>query len=183
MGSYIVDFEIWKHPTFGGSALSCLTRHKKILSGCWFGCKNILNFIYLPMKFHNPDALAFGAPILHRFRGVIRVRAGRVPGLEKCWTTDPFSLFSLNWYISKLIIVLRMGAWHPLSNLNGCPGTHGTRSNEGTGCIKWHFGSNSYPCHLHSIIVHLVKKSSIFSCLFYLHLYFNLLRPPVSPFV
>ena len=26
--------------------------------------------------------------------------------------------------------VLRTGAWHPLSNLNGSPGTRGTRSND-----------------------------------------------------
>ena len=41
-------------PIFTSSASNCLTRYKQILSGCSLGCKNALNFICLPMKFHNP---------------------------------------------------------------------------------------------------------------------------------
>ena len=40
-------------PIFASSASNCLTRYKQILSGCSLGFKNVLNFICLPMKFHN----------------------------------------------------------------------------------------------------------------------------------
>ena len=48
-----IDFEIWKCPIFASSASNCITRYEQILTGCSLGCKNALNFTYLPMKFHN----------------------------------------------------------------------------------------------------------------------------------
>ena len=50
-----IDFEIWKCPIFASSASNCLTRYEQILSGCLLGCKNVLNFIHLPIKFQNHD--------------------------------------------------------------------------------------------------------------------------------
>ena len=38
---------------FDSSDTSCLTRNKKILSVCSFGCKNVLNTTWFPMIFHN----------------------------------------------------------------------------------------------------------------------------------
>ena len=38
---------------FDGSQSKSLTRHQKILLGCSFECKNVLNFIWLNMKFYN----------------------------------------------------------------------------------------------------------------------------------
>ena len=40
-------------PIFNGFALSCLSIHQKIFWGGSLGCKNMLNFTYLTMKFHN----------------------------------------------------------------------------------------------------------------------------------
>ena len=40
-------------PIFVGSQLSCLARYHIILWGCSLGCKNLLNFNYHTMKFHN----------------------------------------------------------------------------------------------------------------------------------
>ena len=40
-------------PIFGGPQLIDLTRYQKILLGCLFGCKNLLNFTRKTMKFHN----------------------------------------------------------------------------------------------------------------------------------
>ena len=48
-----IDSEPWKFPSFEGSHISCVTRYHKILGGCSFGCKNILNFTWNTMKFHN----------------------------------------------------------------------------------------------------------------------------------
>ena len=48
-----IDFEIWKCPIFDGSSSNSLTRYKQILSGCSFVTKKLLNFAWLPMKFHN----------------------------------------------------------------------------------------------------------------------------------
>ena len=45
-------------PIFIGSQLSCLARYQKILWGCSFGCKNLLNFNCHTMKFgdcHYPN--------------------------------------------------------------------------------------------------------------------------------
>ena len=39
-------------PIFVSSQLSCLARYQKILRGCSFGCKNVLNFTCHTMKFH-----------------------------------------------------------------------------------------------------------------------------------
>ena len=41
-------------PFFEGSASKGLKRYNKIHWGCSFGCKNLLNFICLTMKFHKP---------------------------------------------------------------------------------------------------------------------------------
>ena len=38
---------------FAGWSSSCLKRYKQILSGCSFVTKKLLNFAWLPMKFHN----------------------------------------------------------------------------------------------------------------------------------
>ena len=48
-----IDFEIWKCPIFDGSSSNSLTRYKQILSGCSFVTKKLLNFAWLPVKFHN----------------------------------------------------------------------------------------------------------------------------------
>ena len=48
-----IDFEIWKCPIFDGSSSNSLTRCKQILSDCSFVTKKLLNFAWLPMKFHN----------------------------------------------------------------------------------------------------------------------------------
>ena len=48
-----IDSEPWKFPIFEGSHLSCLTRYHKILWGCLFGCKNLLNSTWNILKFHN----------------------------------------------------------------------------------------------------------------------------------
>ena len=48
-----IDFEIWKCPIFDGSSSNSLTRYKQILLECSFVTKKLLNFAWLPMKFHN----------------------------------------------------------------------------------------------------------------------------------
>ena len=48
-----IDFIIRKCPTFDDLSSNCLTRYKQTLSGCSFGCINLLNFNCFPMKFHN----------------------------------------------------------------------------------------------------------------------------------
>ena len=40
-------------PIFDSSQSKSLTRYQKILKGCSFGCKNLLNFTCLTMKVHN----------------------------------------------------------------------------------------------------------------------------------
>ena len=46
-------FENWKCQVFDKSASSCLIRYQKILWGGSLGCKNLLKFTCLTMKFHN----------------------------------------------------------------------------------------------------------------------------------
>ena len=48
-----MDFESRKMPIFKGVASDHFTRYQKILWTCLLGCKKLLNFICLPMKFHN----------------------------------------------------------------------------------------------------------------------------------
>ena len=60
-------FENWKSQIFDKSASRCLTRYKKILWGGSFGCKKILKFTCLTMKFHN----------LHHTNGTIFTFLGR----------------------------------------------------------------------------------------------------------
>ena len=48
-----IDFEIWKYLIFDGTASSCLTRYKQILSVCSFWCENVLNFTCFSKNF--PD--------------------------------------------------------------------------------------------------------------------------------
>ena len=45
--------ELWKCPIFDNSDLNRLTRYQKILSVCSLGCKNLLNFTWNTIKFHN----------------------------------------------------------------------------------------------------------------------------------
>ena len=40
-------------PNFDGSQSNSLTRYQEIPQECSFGCKNLLNFAYLTVKFHN----------------------------------------------------------------------------------------------------------------------------------
>ena len=47
-----MDFEYRKMPIFKGVASNRFTRYQKILWACLLGCKKVLNFICLPMKFH-----------------------------------------------------------------------------------------------------------------------------------
>ena len=48
-----MDFEYRKMPIFKGVASNRFTRYQKILWACLLGCKKLLNFICLPMKFHD----------------------------------------------------------------------------------------------------------------------------------
>ena len=48
-----IDFEIWKCHIFDGLSSNSLKRYKQILSGYSFVTKNLLNFAWLSMKFHN----------------------------------------------------------------------------------------------------------------------------------
>ena len=40
-------------PLFVGSQLSCLAKYQKTLCECSFGCKNLLNFTWHTIRFHN----------------------------------------------------------------------------------------------------------------------------------
>ena len=56
-------------------------------------------------------------------------------GCHVHWNARIFYIFLWSFHnlqFSKLKAFLRTDAWHPLLNLNGCPGTRDTRSNEGT---------------------------------------------------
>ena len=48
-----MDFENQKTPIFEGVASNHFTRYQKVLWACLLGCKKLLNFICLTMKFHN----------------------------------------------------------------------------------------------------------------------------------
>ncbi len=48
-----MDFESREMPIFNGVTSDHFTRYQKILWTCLLGCKKLLNFICLPMKFHN----------------------------------------------------------------------------------------------------------------------------------
>ena len=48
-----MDFESWKMSIVKGVASNNFTRYQKILWTCLLGCKKLLNFICLPIKFHN----------------------------------------------------------------------------------------------------------------------------------
>ena len=47
-----MDFESQKMPIFKGVASDHFTRYQKILWTCLLGCKKLLNFICLPIKFY-----------------------------------------------------------------------------------------------------------------------------------
>ena len=47
------DSELWKFPIFDSSDSKSLTRYQKILWVCSLGYKNLLNFAWHSMKFHN----------------------------------------------------------------------------------------------------------------------------------
>ena len=48
-----MDFENSKIPIFKGLQSNRFTWYQKILWGCLLGCKKLLNFMCLPMNFHN----------------------------------------------------------------------------------------------------------------------------------
>ena len=55
-----MDFESRKMPIFKGVASDHFTRYQKILWACLLGCKKLLNFICLPMKFQTVFTLVRG---------------------------------------------------------------------------------------------------------------------------
>ena len=48
-----IDFENWNFPIFVSSDLTCLRRYQKILRVVLLGCKNLINYTWLSMKFYD----------------------------------------------------------------------------------------------------------------------------------
>ena len=54
-------------PIFDNSASNRLTRYQKILWVCSLGSKNLLNFTWVTMKFHDPDHAISCASVIKKF--------------------------------------------------------------------------------------------------------------------
>ena len=59
-------------PIFDGSQSNSITWYQRILKGCSFGCKNLLNFACLTMKFHNCHCTTAGHFVTIQFPNLIR---------------------------------------------------------------------------------------------------------------
>ena len=108
-----IDSEPWKCPIFDGSASNCLTRYQKLLWGCSLGCKNLLNFGWDNIKFHNhhqasvytPHFLVFSIFLYDSLAHWNFTILGKYFFLSNSWSIDTvvIRIHVVNWFPKQAV--------------------------------------------------------------------------------